>query len=123
MSALAAKHCVPCRKGVPPLKGGSLRPFAEQLPFWRVVEEHHLFKTFLFPDFAQALEFVNSVGAVAEQEGHHPDLSLSWGRVDVKIFTHKIDGLSESHFILAAKIDEAHAAFLRNRNRPAKSGY
>lgn len=119
MSDLVKKHCVPCRKGSPPLKGDALRPFAEQLPFWRVVEEHHLLKTFLFPDFAQALQFVNQIGALAEQEGHHPDLCLSWGQVDAKIFTHKIDGLSESDFILAAKIDAAHAAFLQEPSRSA----
>lgn len=114
MNGLARKHCVPCRKGTPPLKGIALRPFAEGAPFWKVIEEHHLLKTFLFLDFAQALEFVNRLGAVAEQEGHHPDLCLSWGQVDVKIFTHKIDGLSENDFILAAKVDEAHAAFMRD---------
>ncbi len=69
------------------------------------MDEHHLAKSFLFPDFKTALAFVNRVGEVAEQEGHHPDLALSWGRVDVRIYTHKIDGLTESDFILAAKID------------------
>ncbi|MBI3679924.1 MAG: 4a-hydroxytetrahydrobiopterin dehydratase [Acidobacteria bacterium] len=113
MSNLAAKHCVPCHKGIPPLKGSALAALTGQLSFWRVVEEHHLLKTFLFPDFAQALEFVNRTGAVAEQEGHHPDLCLSWGKVDVKIFTHKINGLSENDFILAAKIDEVHVELLR----------
>ena len=70
------------------------------------VDGHHLTRTFTFPDFRQALAFVNRVGAVAEAEGHHPDLSLTWGRVDVKTYTHKIDGLTESDFILAAKIDQ-----------------
>ena len=106
MSDLTAKHCVPCHKGTPPLKGSALDRLAEQLPLWKVVEEHHLLKTFLFRDFVEALEFVNRVGAVAEQEGHHPDLCLAWGKVDVKIFTHKINGLSENDFILAARIDE-----------------
>src|SRR6266849_9073725 len=114
MSDLATKHCVPCRKGVPPLKGEALRSLAEQLPFWRVIEEHHLFKTFLFSNFVEALEFVNRVAGVAEQEGHHPDLCLAWGRVDVKLFTHKSDGLSENDFILAARIDEVHAEFMRD---------
>lgn len=116
MNDLATKRCVPCRKGVPPLQGAELRALAEQLPFWRVVGEHHLSKTFLFPDFVQAIAFVNRVGEIAEQEGHHPDLCLSWGQVDMKIFTHKIAGLSENDFILAAKIDEAWAAFAQRPN-------
>jgi 4a-hydroxytetrahydrobiopterin dehydratase len=78
---------------------------AAQVPGWEVVEEHHIRKTFLFPDFRKALDFVNLVGGVAEEQGHHPDLMLSWGRVEVRIFTHKISGLTESDFILAAKID------------------
>lgn len=105
MSELAEKHCVPCRGGVPPLKGEDLHKLSTQVPDWKVVEQHHITKTFLFPDFKTALDFVNRVGAVAEEEGHHPDLCLSWGRVDVKTYTHKIDGLTESDFILAAKID------------------
>ncbi|MCS6952098.1 MAG: 4a-hydroxytetrahydrobiopterin dehydratase [Bryobacterales bacterium] len=109
MSDLASKHCVPCRGGVPPLKGEALRPYAEQLPDWKIVEEHHLLKTFSFPDFKSALDFVNRVGEIAEAEGHHPDLYLTWGRVDVKTYTHKIDGLTESDFILAAKVDRAFA--------------
>jgi len=103
---LAQKHCVPCRGGVPPLKGEDLRKLAAQLPDWKVADEHHITKTFLFPDFKTALAFVNRAGAVAEAEGHHPDLFLAWGRVDVKTYTHKIDGLTESDFILAAKIDQ-----------------
>ena len=106
MSSLASKHCVPCRGGVPPLKGEALRPLMEQLPFWKVVDEHHLSKTFLFPDFMTALEFANSIGQLSEQQGHHPDLCVSWGKLDVQIYTHKIQGLSESDFILAAKIDQ-----------------
>ena len=108
MNTLAERHCVPCRGGIPPLSGDALRPFVEQLPYWKVVEEHHLAKTFLFGDFQAALGFVNRIGAVAEEEGHHPDLCLSWGKVDVQIYTHKIRGLSESDFILAAKIDELY---------------
>ena len=102
---LADKHCVPCRGGVPPLKGEELNKLASQVSDWKVVDEHHISKTFIFPDFKQALDFVNRVGGVAEAEGHHPDLALSWGRVDVKTYTHKIDGLTESDFILAAKVD------------------
>ena len=103
---LAQKHCVPCRGGVPPLAGQELEKFKAQVPAWQVVNQHHLTRTFAFPDFRTALDFVNRVGAVAEAEGHHPDLYLSWGRVETKIWTHKIDGLTESDFILAAKIDK-----------------
>ena len=106
-SSLADKHCAPCRVGVPPLKGDQLRQYAEQLPGWKVIDEHHIVKTFLFPDFKQALDFVNRAGAVAEAEGHHPDILLTWGKAEVKTYTHKIDGLTESDFILAAKIDKA----------------
>jgi 4a-hydroxytetrahydrobiopterin dehydratase len=106
MNELARKRCKPCRGGTPPLGGEQLLVFARQLPGWRVVDEHHLGKTYPFPDFVSGLDFVNAIGRLAEEQGHHPDLQLSWGRVDVKIYTHKIDGLSESDFILAAKIDE-----------------
>lgn len=109
VTELARKHCVPCRGGVPPLTGPALAALQERLPFWKVVEEHHLAKSFLFPDFQSALAFVNRIGALAEQEGHHPDLCLSWGKVDVTIYTHKVRGLSENDFILAAKIDEIPA--------------
>ncbi len=76
-----------------------------QLHGWQVVAEHHLTKTYVFPDFRTALEFVNRAGAIAEAEGHHPDLYLAWGKVEAKIWTHKVDGLTESDFILAARID------------------
>jgi 4a-hydroxytetrahydrobiopterin dehydratase len=72
---------------------------------WDVVSEHHITKTFTFPDFRTALDFVDRVGETAEQEGHHPDIFLTWGKVEIKIWTHKIDGLTESDFIMAAKID------------------
>jgi 4a-hydroxytetrahydrobiopterin dehydratase len=106
MSDLASKSCVPCRGGVPPLKGQALTALARQVNGWEVVEEHHIAKIFKFPDFRQALAFVNRVGELAEQQGHHPDLTLAWGKVGVTIWTHKIDGLTESDFILAAKIDQ-----------------
>ena len=103
---LAAKTCTPCRGGVPPLKGEALDKLQAQVAGWQVVEGHHLWKAYTFPDFRTALDFVNKTGAIAETEGHHPDLLLSWGKVEVKIWTHKIDGLTESDFILAAKIDQ-----------------
>jgi len=105
MSDLANQHCVPCRGGVPPLEGEALEKLAALLPDWKVVDGHHIQKTFLFPDFKSALDFVNRVGVVAEAEGHHPELCLSWGRVDAISYTHKIKGLTESDFVLAAKID------------------
>lgn len=103
--SLAAKTCVPCRGGVPPLKGEELAALAGQVEGWKVVEEHHLEKQYDFPDFRSALGFVDRVGALAEEQGHHPDIYLAWGKVGVKIWTHKIDGLTESDFILAAKIE------------------
>jgi 4a-hydroxytetrahydrobiopterin dehydratase len=102
---LADKQCVPCRGGVPPLKGEELQVFLRDVPQWTAPNEHHLHREFRFPDFQQALDFVNRVGAVAEEQGHHPDMLLSWGKVEVTLWTHKIDGLTESDFIMAAKID------------------
>ena len=104
--SLADKQCVPCKGGVAPLKGEQLEQLEEQVKDWQVVDEHHLVKMYKFPDFQKALDFVNSVGVIAEEQGHHPDLYLAWGKVEVKIWTHKIDGLTESDFILAAKIDK-----------------
>jgi 4a-hydroxytetrahydrobiopterin dehydratase len=103
---LAEKQCVPCKGGVPPLKGAELDKLKKQVSGWQVIDEHHLQKVYAFPDFQKALNFVNRAGAIAEQQGHHPDLHLSWGRVGVEIWTHKIDGLTESDFILAAKFDQ-----------------
>jgi 4a-hydroxytetrahydrobiopterin dehydratase len=105
MSELANKHCVPCRGGVPALKGKELQDLAAQVPGWKVVNQHHLTREYLFPDFKTALEFVNRVGDVAEQEGHHPNIAFTWGKVEITIYTHKVDGLTESDFILAAKIE------------------
>lgn len=102
---LAAKECVPCRGGIPPLAGKELDELAAQLPAWKVVDGHHLERAFKFKDFKEALEFTNRVGALAEGVGHHPNLLLSWGKVVVTLWTHKIDGLHESDFVLAAKID------------------
>ncbi|MEX2535134.1 MAG: 4a-hydroxytetrahydrobiopterin dehydratase [Trueperaceae bacterium] len=106
MSHLASKQCVPCMGGVPPLEGDELRELEQRLGGgWRVVDEHHLEKTYEFKDFREALDFTNKVGELAEEQGHHPDIHLSWGKVGLEIFTHKIDGLTESDFILAAKAD------------------
>ncbi len=108
MSDLAAKTCVPCRGGVPPLKGEELSLLQKQVDGWNIIEEHHITKTFKFPDFRGALGFVNRVGELAEEQGHHPDISLAWGKVEITTWTHKINGLTESDFILAAKIDQLY---------------
>ena len=103
---LSQKPCVPCKGGVPALKGTELNALLEQLGGgWRVVDQHHLEKEYPFQDFRTALGFTNQVGDLAEREGHHPDIHLSWGRVRITVWTHKIDGLTESDFVLAAKLD------------------
>jgi 4a-hydroxytetrahydrobiopterin dehydratase len=105
-SQLAAKTCVPCRGGHPPLRGSEITALLEQLGGgWQVVDEHHLTKEYRFKNFQEALAFTNRVGAVAEEQGHHPDIHLAWGKVRLEIWTHKINGLTESDFILAAKAD------------------
>ncbi len=105
-TGLAGKQCVACRGGVPPLQGEELAALQRQLPSWTVVNGHHLVREFKFPDFRKALDFAVQVGELAEEQWHHPDILLSWGKVVITIWTHKIDGLTESDFILAAKIDE-----------------
>ena len=105
MTELAERQCVPCRGGVPPLKGEEIPPLAAQLQGWQVVNEHHLQKTYTFKDFRGALDFIDRVGAIAEEQAHHPDICFGWGKAEIKIWTHKIDGLTESDFVLAAKID------------------
>lgn len=103
---LAQRRCVPCSGKTPRLRGAELREYHEQLGHhWEVADEHHLVRTFHFPDFRGALAFTNRVGDLAEQENHHPDVLLTYGKVTVTLFTHKIAGLSENDFILAAKID------------------
>ncbi len=107
MSDLAKMECEPCKGGVPPLKGAELATIHGRLgPSWAVIDEHHLEKEYTFDDFRQALSFTNKVGELAETQGHHPDILLGWGRTKITILTHKVDGLTESDFILAAKIDE-----------------
>jgi len=105
MSDLANKTCVPCKGGVPPLAGEELAKLSREVPKWKVVDNHHITRNFEFPGFAKALAFVNKVGAIAEEQGHHPDIFLTWGKADITTWTHKINGLTESDFILAAKID------------------
>src|SRR5579872_2369943 len=105
MSELADKTCIPCRGGTPPLKGEELKTLQRSTPDWTVVNEHHLEREFRFPDFKQALDFVNRVGDVAEEQGHHPDILLTWGKAAITLWTHSVNGLTESDFIMAAKID------------------
>jgi 4a-hydroxytetrahydrobiopterin dehydratase len=105
MTELADKQCVPCKGGVPALKGKELEQLHKSVPQWTVANEHHIHRAFKFPDFVQALAFVNKVGAVAEEQGHHPDILLTWGKAEITLWTHSINGLSESDFIMAAKID------------------
>ena len=102
---LSEKTCVPCRGGVPPLTLEEITQLAAAVNNWTVIENHHVEKQFEFLDFKKALEFVNQVGALAEEQGHHPDFYLAWGKVGISIWTHKIDGLTESDFIFAAKVD------------------
>lgn len=106
MSELASKTCVPCRGGIPPLNAEEIAKFSPQLKEWEIINQHHLQKTYRFPNFREAHAFVNRVGELAEEQGHHPDICFGWGIAEIKIWTHKINGLTESDFILAAKIDQ-----------------
>jgi 4a-hydroxytetrahydrobiopterin dehydratase len=106
MNKLAARECAPCRGGIPALKGKALKELEKELGGgWKTVRGHHLEKEFTFKDFRKALDFTNRVGALAEAQNHHPDIGLAWGKAKVTIWTHKIDGLTESDFVLAAKIE------------------
>ena len=110
MSALAEKQCVPCKGGVSPLRGQELVRLAHELDGgWQVVEERQLQKEYCFKDFREALGFTNKIGELAEAQGHHPDIYLAWGKVKLAIWTHKINGLTESDFVLAAKADRLKA--------------
>ena len=106
MNELAEKECVPCKGGVPPLKGAELETLLQKLGGgWKVVNEHHLEKEYKFKDFREALDFTNKVGELAERIQHHPDIYLAWGQVKLTLWTHKVDGLTESDFVFAAKVD------------------
>lgn len=107
MSGLAKKECVPCKGGVPPMPAKQASKLLAQLNGWAIQNGHHLEKTYKFANFVEALNFVNRIGAIAEEQNHHPDIYLAWGQARVEIWTHKIDGLTESDFVLAAKFDEA----------------
>lgn len=105
MDRLSDRSCAACHGDMSPLTREEFTRLHGEVADWQVVDDHHLTRQFLFADFVQALAFVNRVGELAEQEGHHPDLHLAYGKVTVDVWTHKIDGLTESDFILAAKID------------------
>jgi 4a-hydroxytetrahydrobiopterin dehydratase len=105
-SPLASKSCVPCKGGTPPLPPSERdRLLTELGGGWQVENGHHLSKEYRFKNFVEALAFTNRVGEVAEREGHHPDIYLAWGKVRITVWTHAIDGLTESDFVLAAKTD------------------
>ncbi len=104
--SLTGKVCTPCQGGIPPLCAVEAEVFQKQTPKWDLTDEATRIRcSFSFDNFLGALDFVNKVGALAEDEGHHPDIALGWGYVDIAIHTHKIGGLHENDFILAAKID------------------
>ena len=105
MRDLANRQCVPCRGGTPPLRGGEITELLDELNGWGAVDEHHLLIRYEFKNFLEAQTFIARVGTLAEEQGHHPDICFGWGYAEIKIWTHKIDGLSEGDFILAAKID------------------
>ncbi len=105
---LADLKCIPCKGGVPPLTPDQYAPLLAQVEGWEVQEGKRLVKRYRFKNFVQAVDFVNAITPVAESEGHHPDLYVAWGKVEVYLWTHKIDGLTESDFYMAAKIDRVH---------------
>ena len=109
MSNLSEKECIACSGWVPKLVGEALTNLHIELGSqWKVIDEHHLEKTFKFSNFRNALDFTNAVGELAEEQNHHPDIFLAWGKVKVTIWTHKIDGLTESDFVFAAKAEQVY---------------
>lgn len=107
MNELSEKVCRSCDQGSEALRGERLKALQKELGHdWQIKDEHQLEKLFKFPDFQQALNFTNKVGGVAESIGHHPDIYLTWGKVGITIYTHKVDGLTENDFVLAAKIEK-----------------
>lgn len=114
---LADQTCVPCRGGVPPLSTDRIQALLKELGTgWALSPNGHLERLYTFKDFMQSLAFANKVGAVAEAEGHHPDLHVAWGKCKVEIWTHKINGLTESDFYLAAKADREFEPFRAGAN-------
>lgn len=103
--ALSQKNCVPCRGGIPALSRSEFEPMLAELSGWQVKDDNRLLKSYKFSDFKSAMELANQIGDLAEQEGHHPDLLVRWGELGIELWTHAVGGLTESDFILAAKID------------------
>ena len=104
---LKDKKCIPCEGGVEPLRAEQVQEFVQQIPAWTVTDDNKkISRTWLFPDFITAMKFINTVADIAETEGHHPDISVSYNRVTIELYTHSIGGLSENDFIVASKIDE-----------------
>ncbi len=109
MGELSGEKCTPCREGAEPLGEEEIERYMENLDDgWEAVDSHHIRRTFEFEDFQEALDFVNRVGEVAEEEGHHPNIEFTWGEATVKFYTHKIDGLHENDFIMASKVDDIY---------------
>ena len=109
-ASLSDQTCVPCKGGVPPLNAAEIAPLLVQRDGWEVEHDKRLHRTYAVKNFAQALALANRIGEIAEEQAHHPDLHVAWGRVGVEVWTHKIDGLTESDFVFAAKCDRAYAA-------------
>jgi 4a-hydroxytetrahydrobiopterin dehydratase len=105
MTGLTEKSCVPCRGGVPPLAEDEAQEFLGQTPDWDLREGKRIERTYKFKNFREALSFVDRVGGLAEEEGHHPDITFGWGYATISLHTHKIKGLHENDFIMAAKIN------------------
>jgi 4a-hydroxytetrahydrobiopterin dehydratase len=109
MSELASQTCKACQGGVEPYTGEKLEEYKSRISDeWEVVNEHHLIRDFDFEDFQEALDFVNDVGEIAEEQGHHPNINFTWGEAEIKLYTHKIDGLFQADFVMAAKIDKLY---------------
>ncbi len=107
MSDLASKKCVPCEQWMPPLKGDKLEGYLSRLSLsWEVLDGKKIKHVFKFKDFKQAMAFVNKVADVAEEENHHPDITIYYNKVEIVLWTHFIKGLHENDFILAAKIEK-----------------
>lgn len=103
--SLADKQCEPCHGGIPALSSAQIQPFLKELKDWNVTDDQRLHKSIKTKNFQQALDLANRIGAVAEEQGHHPDLLVRWGELRIELWTHAVGGLTEADFILAAKID------------------
>ena len=111
MTELTEKTCVPCRGGAPPLTTAEAQGLLEQTPGWELRENaKRIERNYKLKNFREALGFVDRVGALAEAEGHHPDITFGWGYATISLHTHKIKGLHENDFIMAAKIDQLKEA-------------